>query len=325
MLKIGSVEASPGLLLAPMEDVSDLPFRMVCRELGADIVYTEFVNAEGLIREDPAAPGLTAQKLEFLEAERPIGIQLYGSAEGSMAEATRAASARGPDLIDINCGCWVKNVALRGAGAGLLRDLPQMRRVVSTVVRSTDLPVTVKTRLGWDQNDIRIVDVARTLEQLGVRALTVHCRTRAQGNKGTPDHAWIPRVKEAVSIPVVLNGGVATPAQVARAFAETGCDGVMIGTGAIQHPWIFAHARHFLATGELLPAPGLPERAGLCLRHLQLALEYRGERRAVVGLRRHYAGYFKGFPGAARLRAELAALPHRAAVEERLCELAAGH
>ena len=323
MLKIGPVEVRPGLLLAPMENVSDLPFRMICKELGADIVYSEFVSAEGLIREDVADPGFTGQKLDFLEAERPVGIQLYGSGEASMAGATQTASDRRPDLIDINCGCWVKNVALRGAGAGLLRDLPQMRQVVSSVVRTTDLPVTVKTRLGWDGSDIRIVEVARMLEQVGVRALTVHCRTRAQGNKGPPDHSWIPRIKAAVSIPVVLNGGVVTPEQVARAFAETGCDGVMIGRGAIQHPWICREARHFLETGQTLPPPGLQERAALCLRHLQLALTHRGERRALVGLRRHYAGYFKGFPGAAQLRAQLSRYGHLTEVVERLQALRA--
>ena len=182
MLEIGPVKANPGLLLAPMEDVSGLPFRMVCKSLGADIVYTEFVNAEGLVREDPDGPRRTSAKLKFLEAERPIGIQIYGASELSMEKAARIAGSREPDLVDINCGCWVKNVALRGAGAGLLRDLPRMREVVSRVVRATRLPVTVKTRLGWDAESIRIVEVARMLEGEGVRALALHCRTRAQGH-----------------------------------------------------------------------------------------------------------------------------------------------
>ena len=321
MLEIGSLKVSPGLLLAPMEDVSDLPFRMVCKSLGADIVYTEFVNAEGLIREDPKGPRRTHQKLEFLEAERPVGIQIYGASELSMEQAAQIASARQPDLIDINCGCWVKNVALRGAGAGLLKDLPQMREVVSRVVRSTQLPVTVKTRLGWDHESIRIVEVARMLEDVGVQALSLHCRTRAQGHKGPVDYSWNPQIKAAVSIPVVLNGDVTTPEDVENAFAGTGCDAVMIGRSAIQHPWIFREARHYLESGEYLPPPTLKERAELCLQHLRLALEYRGERQALIGMRRHYAGYFRGMPGAAQLRGELCRYRDLAQLQERLQEL----
>ena len=177
MLKIGPINVDPGILLAPMEDVSELPFRLICKELGADIVYTEFVNAEGLLREDPQGPRRSFRKLNFLEKERPMGIQLYGAASLSMEKATEIASAQNPDLIDINCGCWVSNVALRGAGAGLLRDLPQMKQIVSRVVGATHLPVTVKTRLGWDQDSIRIVEVAKMLEDVGVQALAIHCRT----------------------------------------------------------------------------------------------------------------------------------------------------
>jgi len=318
MLEIGSVQVSPGLLLAPMEDVTDLPFRVVCKRLGADIVYTEFVNAEGLIRQARRA----RQKLRFLEAERPVGIQLYGAAELSMEKAAELAAAQQPDLIDINCGCWVSDVALRGAGAGLLRDLPRMREVVWRVVRSTSLPVTVKTRLGWDAESIRIVEVARMLADLGVQALAVHCRTRAQGHKGEADHSWIPRIKEAVSIPVILNGDVVSPQEVERAFASTGCDGVMIGRGAIQNPWIFREARSFLETSRLLPPPSLRERAERCLEHLRLAVEHRGEAQALAALRRHYSGYFRELPGASRLRAELAQCRQAGQVEERLLALA---
>jgi tRNA-dihydrouridine synthase B len=319
VLKIGPVEVSPGLLLAPMEDVSDLPFRMICKSMGADIVYTEFINAEGLVREAPR----TFRKLEFHEDERPMGIQIYGASELSMEQATHIATAQEPDIIDINCGCWVKNVALRGAGAGLLKDLPRLREVVSRVVRSTHLPVTVKTRLGWDAESIRIVEVAQMLEDLGVRALTVHCRTRAQGHKGSVDYSWIPRIKAAVSMPVVLNGDVGTPEDVEHVFARTGCDAVMIGRSAIQHPWIFREARHYLETGELLPQPTLKERAELCLQHLQLSLEHKGERQGLIGIRRHYAGYFRGMSGAAQLRAELAGYKELAQVQERLQELGA--
>jgi len=317
-LRIGPIAVSPGLLLAPMEDVTDLPFRSLCRRLGADIVYTEFVNAEGLIRQARRAH----QKLEFLEEERPFGIQLYGASELSMEQAAQIATQEGPDLIDINCGCWVSDVALRGAGAGLLRDLPRMREVVARVVRSTHLPVTVKTRLGWDAESIRIVEVARMLQDLGVQALSLHCRTRAQGHQGAVDYSWIPRIKEAVSIPVILNGDVVTPQDVQCAFAETGCDGVMIGRGAIQNPWIFRQTRHFLETGQLLPPPSLPERASLCLEHLRLATDRKGGSAALAGLRRHFPGYFRGLPGAAALRAELAALKEAGQVERRLLALA---
>ena len=321
MLEIGPVKANPGLLLAPMEDVSDLAFRMLCKSLGADVVYTEFINAEGLVREDPDGPRRTSAKLKFLEAERPIGIQIYGASELSMEKAARIAASREPDLIDINCGCWVKNVALRGAGAGLLRDLPRMQEVVSRVVRATHLPVTVKTRLGWDAESIRIVEVARMLEGEGVRALALHCRTRAQGHKGAPDYSWIPRIKAAVSIPVILNGDVTSPEDVVDAFAATDCDAVMIGRGAIRHPWIFREARHYLESGERLPSPTLKERAALCLHHLEFAVEHEGERAALVALRRHHAGYFREMPGASRLRAELAHYRDLAQLRDRLCQL----
>ena len=305
MLKIGSITADPGLLLAPMEDISELPFRLICKELGADLIYTEFVNAEGLIREDPNGPRRSFRKLRFLEQERPLGIQLYGAASLSMEQATEIAAEQNPDIIDINCGCWVSNVALRGAGAGLLRDLPQMKEVVSRVIGATHLPVTVKTRLGWDQESIRIVEVAKMLEDIGVQALAIHCRTRGQGHKGAVDYEWIPKVKDAVSIPIILNGDVVSPQIVKDAFDSTGCDGVMIGRGAITHPWVFREVQHYLQTDELLLEPTFKERAELCIKHLHLAVEHDGAKYALIGMRRHYAGYFRGVRGASQLRAEL--------------------
>lgn len=321
MLQIADIKVQPGLLLAPMEDVTELPFRLICRELGADIVYTEFVNAEGLLRESPDGPRRTFNKLRFLEEERPLGIQLYGATSLSMEKAAEIASEQRPDLIDINCGCWVSNVALRGAGAGLLRDLPQMKEVVRRVISATDLPVTVKTRLGWDQSSIRIVEVARMLEDLGVQALSIHCRTRSQGHKGQVDYSWIAKVKEAVSMPVVLNGDIVSPQDAKNAFDTTGCDGVMIGRAAIAHPWIFREVRHYLETGELLPEPTLKERAELCLKHLELCVEHGPERYALIGMRRHYAGYFRGLRGASQLRAELNNYKELAPLVERLQEL----
>jgi tRNA-dihydrouridine synthase B len=321
LLQIADIKVQPGLLLAPMEDVTELPFRLICRELGADIVYTEFVNAEGLLRESPDGPRRTFNKLRFLEEERPLGIQLYGATSLSMEKAAEIASEQRPDLIDINCGCWVSNVALRGAGAGLLRDLPQMKEVVRRVISATDLPVTVKTRLGWDQSSIRIVEVARMLEDLGVQALSIHCRTRAQGHKGQVDYSWIAKVKEVVSMPVILNGDIVSPQDAKNAFDTTGCDGVMIGRAAIAHPWIFREARHYLETGELLPEPTLKERAELCLKHLELCVEHGPERYALIGMRRHYAGYFRGLRGASQLRAELNNYKELAPLVERLQQL----
>jgi tRNA-dihydrouridine synthase B len=300
-MKIGSIELDRALLLAPMEDVTDLPFRLICKRLGADIVYTEFVNSEGLVR----GSRKTRSKMLFREEERPFGIQLYGGEPESMFGAARLAESMGPDLIDINCGCWVRDIALRGAGAGLLRDLPKMERIVSAVVKAVRLPVTLKTRLGWDAHSIRIVDVAKMCEQAGIAALTVHCRTRDQGHTGTVDYTWIPHIKEAVSIPVIVNGDILSPQDVRRVFDSTGCDGIMVGRGAMLNPWIFGQARYFLNTGELLPEAGIRDRVALLREHLDLSVEYKGERTGVLELRKHYSGYLRGFPNITRVRADL--------------------
>jgi len=283
-----------------------MPFRVICRRLGADLVYTEFINAEGLTREDPSRGGRASAKMRFLSEERPIAIQLYGARSESMARAAELAADREPDIIDINCGCWVRKVALQGAGAGLLRDLDAMARVVTSVIRATSLPVTVKTRLGWDAATIRVVEVARMLEDIGVQGLTVQCRTRVQGFAGRADHSWIPRVRAAVRMPVVLNGDVMSAEDVATAFDVTHCDGVMIGRGAIRNPWVFQEARHLLRAGRIPAPPTLSKRVDLCLMHLDLAMEFGGERYAITSLRRHYIGYFRGIRGAANLRYELA-------------------
>ncbi len=300
-MKIGTLTIDQGILLAPMEDVTDLPFRIICKQMGADIVYTEFVNSDGLIRGNSK----TRRKMEFLEEERPVGIQIYGGDVEVMGGAAREAESFGPDLIDINCGCWVRDVAMRGAGAGLLRDLPRMERLASAVVRAVRTPVTLKTRLGWDAKNIRIVDVAKMCEQVGIQALTVHCRTRDQGHKGEVDFSWIPRIKEAVSIPVIVNGDIVTPQDVQETFASTGCDAVMIGRGAIQNPWIFRQTKHYLSTGQLLPEPTLEERVDLFRQHLHLAIEHKGERTGVIELRKHYSGFLRGMPHVAKIRNEL--------------------
>ncbi len=300
-MTIGSVNIEKGILLAPMEDVTDLPFRLICKRLGADMVYTEFVNSEGLVR----GTAKTRKKMVFLEQERPFGIQIYGGEVSSMSAAAQLAESFRPDLIDINCGCWVRDVALRGAGAGLLRDLPKMEQIAATVVNAVSLPVTLKTRLGWDAKSIRIVEVARMCERVGIKALTVHCRTRDQGHKGPVDYSWIPRIKEAVSIPVIVNGDVITPQNVRQVFETTGCDAVMIGRGAVINPWIFKQSKHYLRTGELLPEPTIEERVELLREHLRLSVEFKGERAGVIELRKHYAGFLRGMPHVSKIRMEL--------------------
>jgi tRNA-dihydrouridine synthase B len=300
-MHIGTIHIDKPIALAPMEDVTDQAFRIVCKRLGADLVYTEFVNSEGLVRESQK----THNKMAFRAEERPLGIQIYGGEESSMGRAAEIAESLSPDLIDINCGCWVKDVALRGAGAGLLRDLPRMGRIASNVVQAVEVPVTVKTRLGWDSENIKIVEVAKMLEDCGVKALTVHCRTRAQGHKGDPDFQYIPLVKQAVSIPVIVNGNLDTPEKIKEVFEETGCDGVMIGRGAIDNPWIFRQARHYLTTGELLPPATLAERIDVLKMHLTMSVDVKGERRGVIEFRKHYAGYLRDFPHASKIRHEL--------------------
>ncbi len=300
-MKIGNVTVDRGILLAPMEDVTDLPFRVICKRLGADIVYTEFVNSEGLVRGSKK----TQSKMVFWEEERPFGIQIYGGEVDAMAEAARRAESFQPDLIDINCGCWIRDVAMRGAGAGLLRDLPKMEKIASTVVKAVSVPVTLKTRLGWDKNSIRIVDVAKMCENVGIAALTVHCRTRDQGHKGEVDYSWIPKIKESVSIPVIVNGDIVTPQNVKSVFDVTGADAVMIGRGAVLNPWIFRQAKHYMATGELLPEPTVEERVDLLRAHLKLSVEFKGERSGVIELRKHYSGFLRGLPHVSKIRMEL--------------------
>lgn len=300
-MKIGNVEVEKGILLAPMEDVTDLPFRVICKRLGADIVYTEFVNSEGLVRGSEK----TKKKMMFWEEERPFAIQIYGGEMASMEGAAQLAESFNPDIIDINCGCWVKDVAMRGAGAGLLRDLPKMEKIASTVVNAVKVPVTLKTRLGWDKNSIRIVDVAKMCEGIGIKALTVHCRTRDQGHKGEVDYSWIPKIKEAVSIPIIVNGDIVSPQNVKNVFDETGCDAVMIGRGAVLNPWIFRQTKQYMATGEMLPDPTIEERVELLREHLKLSVEYKGERAGVIELRKHYSGFLRGMPHVSKMRMEL--------------------
>jgi len=316
MMKIGTLEFDHPIVLAPMEDVSDIPFRQICKERGADIVYTEFTNCEAISRNVPRA----LKKISVTESERPVAIQLYGSNGESLTRAAEIATELAPDFIDINCGCWVKKVANRGDGAGLLRDLKKFEEVVQSVMRGTSLPVTVKTRLGWDKDDIVILDVARMLEANGVQVLTVHCRTRKQGYTGDADWAWLPRIKEAApDLPLFANGDITTPQDVKTVFG-LGCDGAMIGRGAIENPRIFEEAKHFLATGDGLPPASYEDRIKLCIRHLKDHVDHRGEGRGVTSFRKHYASYLKGMPNGARLRVWLMGYTEVAPIEECLLE-----
>jgi nifR3 family TIM-barrel protein len=319
MARIGNIDlgARP-LLLAPMEDVSDVSFRITQRRMGADAVYTEFISSEAIIRQIAKQ----MKKMAMLEDERPLAIQIYGGDPEHMAEAAQVSEAAGPDFLDINCGCWVKNVAGKGAGAGLLKDLPRMEQMTRAVVDAVKLPVTVKTRLGWDMDSINILDTAPMLEQAGAAALTIHCRTRSQGHSGNADWSWIPRIKERVSIPVFLNGDVNSPEAAERAFRETGCDGVMIARAAISNPFIFREIKDYFATGSYNSA-SLEERIEFCLNHLRHSIELRGEHAGIPNFRKYYLGYFKGIYGAAKLRAELMMLWSFAEVEEKLWQFAA--
>lgn len=313
MIEIGTVEIEQPLMLAPMEDVSDQPFRLMCRQLGADIVYTEFISSEGLIRDIHVC----LEKLRLAEGERPVGIQIFGSSVEVMVEAARIAERAGPELIDINIGCPVKSVASRGAGAGLLRDPDLMAAIVSGIVEAVDLPVTVKTRLGWDHNSIRIVENAQLFESLGVRAIAIHGRTRSQQRKGQADWDWIRRAKKAVSIPVFGNGDVKTPEDAVRMFDETGVDGVMIGRGAIANPWLFQQIKEYRDTGRI-PEVTVVERLSRCLYHLALSIEYKGETRGVKEFRKHYKGYLKGLPRTNEVRLEIMGMTEATPTFDRL-------
>lgn len=301
MFSVGKINIENAILLAPMEDVTDVSFRLVCKELGADVVYTEFVNSEGLIRSSEK----THKKLEVVDEERPVGIQIYGGVLESMVEAAKIAVEENPDILDINAGCWVKKVVGHGAGAGLLKDPPYLQKLVKAVVDAVDYPVTVKTRLGWDSESIQILEVAKRLEDVGVKALTVHCRTRKMGHKGEADWSWIPRIKEVVDIPVILNGNVLTAQDVKDAFEQTGADGVMVARGAIGNPWIFKEAKELLNTGNVSTVIDEKLRIDTCLRHLKLAIKVKGERRAVIEHRKFYTGYLKGLHNVSQVRKAL--------------------
>ncbi len=303
------------LILAPMEDVTEPPFRYICKKNGADIVISEFISSEGLIRDAVKARA----KLFHYPEERPFGIQLFGGIEKSMSDAAMIAESAEPDFIDINCGCWVKDVALRGAGAGLLKDLPKMRRIAESVIKSTKLPVTLKTRLGWDSDSIVITDVAKMSEEIGIKALTVHCRLRSQGNKGDADWSWVKKIKDCgVKIPIILNGNIKTVQDIENIFKNYEADSVMIGQAAITNPWIFRQAKFYLKNGYEEPEPDIGEKIDLCIEHLELAVRLKGEKKGVIEFRKHYSGYFRNMKNINKFRLELMELNEFEPIKEKL-------
>jgi len=304
MVQIGNISfGDKPLFLAPMEDVTDPSFRFICKHFGADMVYTEFIPSDGLIRD--ARKSL--KKLEISDEERPIGIQLYGHLIGSMVEAARIAVEAGPDLIDINFGCPVRKIANRGAGAGMLCNIPLMVDMTKAIVNAVKLPVTVKTRLGWDENSKNIVDIAEQLQDAGIRAITIHGRTRAQLYRGNADWSLIGAVKNnpRMQIPVIGNGDIITPESARDAFDRFGVDGIMIGRATVGRPWIFREVKHFLATGELLPPMTLEQKVELARLQFRKSIEVKGMPRGIYEMRRHFLNYFKGLPDFRDIRMKL--------------------
>jgi tRNA-dihydrouridine synthase B len=294
MVQIGDKIQLPKfpLLLAPMEDVSDPPFRAVCKDNGADLMYTEFISTEGLIRDAIKSK----QKLDVFDYERPIGIQIFGGDEDAMALSAKIVEAANPDLLDINYGCPVKKVVCKGAGAGILKDLPKMIKLTEAVVKSTSLPVTVKTRLGWDDESKNIEEVAERLQDVGIKALSIHGRTRVQMYKGEADWTLIEKVKNnpRIHIPIFGNGDIDSPEKALEYKNKYGVDGIMIGRAAIGYPWIFREIKHYIATGEKLAPPTIEERIQVCRKHLDFSVQWKGERLGILEMRRHYSQYLKG-------------------------------
>lgn len=291
------------LLLAPMEDVSDPPFRAVCKRQGCDLMYSEFISVEGLIRDAEKS----LKKLDTEESERPIGIQIFGSELSSMVQAAQIVEEAKPDLLDINYGCPVQKVVCKLAGAGILKDIPKMVKLTEAVVKATSLPITVKTRLGWDDNTINIEEVAESLFDIGIKALTIHARTRSQMYKGEADWSWIAKVKNnpRIRIPIFGNGDIDSAPKALEYKNRYGVDGIMIGRASIGYPWIFREVKHYLKTGELLPGPTMSERLEAVRMHLERSILWKGPKVGIVEMRRHYTNYFRGLPHVKEFRNRL--------------------
>jgi nifR3 family TIM-barrel protein len=315
LVKIGDIELSDfPLLLAPMEDVSDPPFRALCKELGADVVYTEFISSEGLIRD----AAKSVQKLDIYEKERPVGIQIFGANLDSMLRSVEIVEASKPDIIDINFGCPVKKVVSKGAGAGILKDIPLMVKLTEAMAKHTHLPVTVKTRLGWDDDSIKIVEVAERLQDAGANAISIHGRTRAQMYKGDANWHPIAAVKnnQRMQIPIFGNGDVDSPEKAKLMRDEFGLDGAMIGRASIGNPWFFNQVKHFFETGTHATPPSIEDRVAVARRHLEMAIDWKGEIQGVLETRRHYTNYFKGIPNFKPLRTRMVTSNESAGVFE---------
>ncbi len=320
MIKIGNIELPDfPLLLAPMEDVSDPPFRRLCKQHGADLMFSEFISSEGLIRDAIKS----RMKLDIFDYERPVGIQIFGGDEEAMAMSAKIVEAVNPDLIDINFGCPVKKVVCKGAGAAVLKDVDLMVRLTKAVIKSTNLPVTVKTRLGWDHDMINIDEVAERLQDIGVQALSIHGRTRAQLYKGEADWSHIARVKSnpRITIPIFGNGDVDSPEKALEYKKKYGVDGIMIGRAAIGYPWIFDEIKHYFKTGEHLPKPTVSDRVEAARNHLTWAMDWKGERVGIVEMRRHYTNYFKGMHNFKEYRTRLVTQDHAVELYQTLKEI----
>jgi len=320
MVSIGNIQLPDfPLLLAPMEDVSDPPFRAVCKDNGADLMYTEFISSEGLIRDAIKSK----QKLDIYDYERPIGIQIFGGDEEALALCTKIVDTVNPDLIDINFGCPVKKVAMKGAGAGVLKDLDLMVRLTESVVKSTNLPVTVKTRLGWDESTKNIHEVALRLQDVGIKALAIHGRTRMQMYKGEADWTMIGEIKNdpRIHIPIFGNGDINSPEKAVEYKNKYGVDGIMIGRAAIGYPWIFREIKHYIATGEIMAGPTIEERVEVARKHLIGSLAWKGPIAGINEMRRHYANYLRGLPNIKDYRAKLVRLTEQAEIEAILDEI----
>lgn len=311
------------LLLAPMEDVSDPPFRAVCKSNGADLMYTEFISSEGLIRDAIKS----RRKLDIFDYERPIGIQIFGGDEDSLAMSARIVDVTNPDLLDINFGCPVKGIVNKGAGAGVLKDVDRMVRLTEACIKATKLPVTVKTRLGWDEQSYNIEEVAERLQDIGIAALAIHGRTRCQMYKGEADWTLIGKVRNnpRIHIPVFGNGDIDSPQKALEYRNRYGVDGIMIGRASIGYPWIFREIKHYTRTGELPAAPTVEERVAVCKKHLHKSLDWKGPIVGIYEMRRHYANYLKGLPNIKEFRNKLVVLRTREEVEEVLDEVQANY
>jgi tRNA-dihydrouridine synthase B len=304
MIKIGHIELPDmPLLLAPMEDVSDPPFRHLCKKYGADMLYTEFISADGLVRD----ANKSLKKLDIFDDERPVGIQIFGGDEDAMVRSAEIVEEAKPELLDINYGCPVKNVVCRNAGSGILRDIDKMVKLTAAIVKGTKLPVTVKTRLGWDDSTIKIVEVAERLQDVGIQAISIHCRTKHQMYTGHARWEWITKVKEnpRLKIPVFGNGDINTPEKAVDMIKKYGADGAMIGRASIGHPFIFREVKHFMQTGEHMHPPTLEERLSACKEHLERSILWKGEKLGILEMRRHYGPYFAGFQNIKQYRSRL--------------------